>query len=89
MQLLTGDSLDISQPSVCKSITAVSSALTRRVDDFIKWPEGNEANRCKIKFYDVAKHRKRLIEIHRRPLKNIITESTQKRGQSLNEHLED
>lgn len=53
-QLLDGDSLGYSQPTISRVITAVSTALCRRVDDYIKIPTAGYASDCKRNFYDIA-----------------------------------
>lgn len=53
-QLLDGDSVCLSQPSISRVITGVSKALCRRIDDYIKIPEAGYAQECTRAFYDIA-----------------------------------
>lgn len=53
-QQVIGDTLNISQRSVCKAIWNVTDGLVSVADQFIKFPEGAEIERQKRKFYDIA-----------------------------------
>lgn len=54
-QLVTGDIIGISQPSVSKCITAVSKSICRRLcDQFIRLPSPEEAEDQKRAFFDLA-----------------------------------
>lgn len=56
MQLVLGDTLGLSQPSVSRIIWKVSASLTRRAADFIKMPITEEEKaHSKSKFYNIAR----------------------------------
>ena len=54
MQIVVGDTIIVSQPTVSRAIRAVSVALARRINNFVHFPEGNELIRNQESFHEMA-----------------------------------
>ena len=52
-QIVCGDLVNISQPSASRCITQITDCLLTEMNNFIKFPDGEELNRQKSLFYDI------------------------------------
>ena len=53
-QIMTGDTVRLSQPSVSRIITRVSNAITSRANEFIHLPSEEELAKSKQEFMNIA-----------------------------------
>ncbi len=53
-QQVIADTIRIHQSTACRIIHRVTNALIRRINQFVRFPTGNEVNAVKAGFYDVA-----------------------------------
>jgi hypothetical protein len=53
-QIVTGDTLGLSQPTVSRIVTNVSTALSLHVNEFIHLPTQQDAMECKQKFMEIS-----------------------------------